>query len=76
MVRQLIGFVHEESGERGDGTRQRLLLPAVRLVTPVEEAVQEVRTCLEHVLVEPFGNLLDVLAYYRQRCLDDRRRGV
>ncbi|CAH0318919.1 hypothetical protein SRABI128_04793 [Microbacterium sp. Bi128] len=71
MVRHLVRFLHEHAGEGRDGSGERLLLAAVRLVSAVEEPVQEIRLRLEHMFVEALGDLLDVLADYGQRCLND-----
>ena len=71
MIGQLVRLFDEVGGEGGNRSGQGLLLAAVSLVSPVEQAIEQVRPRLKHVFVEPFGNFFDVFPHHRQRCLDD-----
>lgn len=76
VVRQVGGVVDQEAGESGNGSCQRLLLPAVSLVAAVEQTVKQFGVLLEHVLVEAGGDVLDVFADDRKGRLDHGVRGV
>ena len=52
------------------------LLPAIRLVAPVEQAVEQLGVFTEHVPVEAGRNVLDVRAHHGKGGLDDGIRGV
>ena len=76
VVRQMRRVVDQETGKRGHRTGQRLLLPAIGLVAPVEQAVEQLGVFTEHVLVETGRYFLDMLAHHGKGGPDDGIRGL
>jgi hypothetical protein len=72
VLGDLLGALQQRVGEHRDGAGQRHLLGPLRLVAPVEGAVQQLRVGVEQVRVEASGDLLDVVADDGQGGLDDR----
>jgi hypothetical protein len=73
LLGQPVGVVDQRGGEDRDRAGQRDLLGALGLVAAVERPVEQLGVGTEQVVVEPAGDLLDVLGHHRQRRLDDRR---
>jgi hypothetical protein len=59
-------MIDQRAGEHGHRPCQRPLLGALALVAAVEDPVEKFKMLAEHVPVEPFCDLSDVLPDHRQ----------
>jgi hypothetical protein len=76
LLRELLRGPDEGGREGRDGPGEGDLLGALRLVAPVERAVEKLGVGVEHAPVEAPGDLLDVVGDQRQSRLDDATRTV